>query len=110
MSTVGVIAGSVEYVSYPVAVDGGATNPTGDTVEVAVRAVRDTTALTWHGAADGVEWVTDTSTDPDMYSVRFLVGTAPFALAAGLFAVYIRVTDTPETPILSAGQLYVAAG
>jgi hypothetical protein len=103
MSTVEILADSIEYLSYPITAtdaDGVAVDPTGDAVSIAFRAVRDTAALDWQTAA----W----DADADTPTVRILFGTGVFALAAGVFDVYLRITDSTETPILSAGTLYVA--
>lgn len=106
MSTLQVYEGSVQYAAWPVVVTdatGAVVNPTTDTVEIACQPVRATTALDWHAAT----WVTDTATTPDSYSARVLLGQTPFLLAAGVYTAWIRITDNPETPILSAGTLYV---
>jgi hypothetical protein len=108
VSTVQVYAGSVQYLRYPVAVTdetGATVDPTGDTVRIAFQPARSTDPLDWQAA----EWVTDATTTPDTYYVRALLGQTPFVLAAGVFDCFIKISDNPETPILSAGTLYVAA-
>lgn len=108
MSTVTLLAGSVEHVRWPVSVTddtGAVVNPTGDVVKIAFQPVRSAAPLDWQAA----EWVTDTLPTPDTYYARALLGTAPLALAAGVYTVFLQITDAPEVPILAAGTLYVAA-
>lgn len=103
MSTTTILAGSVEYRSWPVTVvdaAGAAVDPTGDPVQVAFRAVRDPSALTWQAA----EWDPDAATP----TIRVLLGATPFVLAAGVYRTYLKVTDNPEAPILDLGTVYVA--
>lgn len=107
MSTIQVYAGSVQYARWPVALTdetGATVNPTGDTVQIAFQPVRAVTPLDWQDA----EWVTDAAPSPDVYYARVLLGEAPLDLAAGVYDVFLQITDTPEVPLLSAGRLYVA--
>lgn len=53
-------------------------------------------------------WDTDTTTNPDTYHARCLVGPAgAVTLTAGTYAVYVKVTATPEIPVLRAGLMEV---
>lgn len=111
MSTVTIQVDSVEYLFWPVSVtddEGTVLDPTGDTVTLALRAVRDYTPLTFYPAT----WETDVGT-PDTYFVQILCGTGNFVLDPGVYGVYVKVTDSPEVPILGPSELgyvYVAAG
>jgi len=109
-TTLRVVHGTLQYVEFAVSLtdaQGAAVDPTGDAVAVAVRPWQDlSTALSYQAAT----WVTDTSGAAPVYYARILVGQAPFDLAPGLYRVYVRVTDTPEHPVLDDWLLYVAAG
>lgn len=101
-------ATSIEYVRVPVAAreDGAAVNPTTSTVEMAVKTSGVPSGGDWKTAA----WETDATTTPDTYYARILVGTgtAIGALAAGdTYSVWVRITDSPETPVKRAGFLRV---
>ena len=54
-------------------------------------------------------WETDATGDPPRYLARCLVGPAgTVTLAAGLYDVWVKVTHSPELPVLKArGQLEV---
>lgn len=101
-----VAASSVEYVRVPIAAsaDGAAVDPTADTVVMAFIA---------GGASPGVSdwktasWETDTTTTPDTYYARCLVGSAVTLTAGTTYTVWVKVTDSPETPVKRAGLLRV---
>jgi hypothetical protein len=76
--------------------DNAAVDPTGDTVEVAARAVRDESDRAWEAAT----WVTATVGGATVYYARILYGVAPWDLAPALYRVWVKVTDSPEIPIL----------
>lgn len=94
---------TVEYVFVPVTVDGSAPD-SGLTVEVAMPA---------EGAAPAT-WVT---AEWDAGRARVLVAgddvkgdtaSEDFALAAGRYDVWVKVTSTPEIPARKAGVLIVS--
>lgn len=98
---------SLEYVLVPIAAkaSGVVVNPTADTVQMAFL-----TASTAPVAGDfkSASWETDATTDPDTYYARCLVGTGgAVALAAGTYNVWVKVTDSPEVPVLHCGYLKV---
>lgn len=70
-------------------------NPTGDTVEVAFKAPgTDPAAPDWHAGT----WET---AGTNVYYVRLLVGpVGGLVLAAGTYRMWVRVTDSPEVPVI----------
>lgn len=40
-------------------------------------------------------------------TARVLVGPGELVLAPGVFAVWVKITDNPEVPVLHAGQITV---
>lgn len=98
---------SLEYVRVPVgAVTAGApVNPTGDTVAMAFLAgVGPPAGGDWKTAS----WDTDASTYPPTYHAQCLVGPAgTVTLTAGVYSVWVKVTDSPESPVKRAGQIKI---
>lgn len=100
-------AASLEYVRVPVAARsaGVAVDPTGDTVVMAF--------LAGAGAPESGDWKTaswdtDSSTYPPTYRAQCLVGPAgAVTLTAGVYSVWVKVTDSPEVPVLRAGQIKI---
>ena len=100
-----IAASSVEYVRVPVSAtaSGSAVDPTADTVVMAFMATAsEPGASDWKTAS----WETDATTTPDTYYARCLVGSA-VTLTAGTYTVWVKVTDSPETPVKRAGLLRV---
>lgn len=98
-------AASVEYVRVPVSAtaSGAAVDPTADTVQMAFIATAAAPGVSdWKTAS----WETDATTTPDTYYARCLVGSA-VTLTAGTYTVWVKVTDSPETPVKRAGLLRV---
>lgn len=95
---------SVEYVRVPVRAtqSGVAVDPTSDTVTMSF-----TTAgaqpSTWNAAT----WETDATTTPAKHYARCLVGPGAVVLTAGLYAVWVKLVDSPERPVLLAGELAI---
>jgi len=94
------------YVHVPVrdAIDGA--DPTADTVEMAFTASGNPTSGDWKAAT----WHTDAS-DParPVHYARCLVGPAgTVTLAPGTYRIWVRVTDTPEVPVLESSRLVVS--
>lgn len=53
-------------------------------------------------------WDTDTTTSPDSYYARCLVGPGgTIALPVGTYAVHVKVTASPEVPVERAGLMKV---
>jgi hypothetical protein len=88
-----------------VTVAGRPYNPTADPVEFAFTTVGGRPD-TWHtGGWDG----TDPIPGSNAYRAQVLIGpgsTGP-TLTAGRYAVWLRVTDDPEQPVMPVGQLVV---
>lgn len=96
---------TLEYVRIQVSAAAAGTpiNPTGDTV---------TMAFVTPGATPGVaDWHTatwDTATANGVYTAQCLVGPGGTAtLPAGVYSVWIKVTDNPEIPVRQAGQIQI---
>lgn len=100
-----IASSSVEYVRVPVSASaaGVAVDPTADTVQMAFLA---TASAPVSGDWKTASWETDASTNPDTYYARCLVGSA-VTLTAGTYTVWVKVTDSPETPVKRAGLLRV---
>lgn len=103
-------ASSLEHVLVPVSarLSGAAVNPTSDTVVMAFIASPPETAapgaLDWKTAS----WETNATPDPDQYEAKCLVGTGgAVVLTAGTYYVWVKITDSPETPAKYAGVVRV---
>lgn len=98
---------SLEYVRVAVSANasGTAIDPTGSTVQMAFMATESAPSVSdWKSAT----WETDTSTNPDTYHARCLVGPAGAAtLTAGTYVAWVKVLSSPETPVLRCGYLRV---
>lgn len=98
---------SLEYVRVPVSAraSGAIVNPTTDSVSMAFTALDvDPVAGDWKSAT----WETDATTSPITYYARCLVGPAgTIALAAGVWDVWVKVTDAPEIPAKKSGNLQI---
>lgn len=80
-------------------------NPTGDLVEFAFTAIGGRPTTWYTGGWDGTQAIPGTNS----YRAQVLVGpgsTGP-TLTAGRYAVWIRITDDPEQPVIPVGQLTV---
>lgn len=97
----------LEYVYVPVSVkkSGSYINPTSDTVTMAFTAGGvDPVGGDWKSAS----WETDSTTTPPTYSARCLVGPGgSFTPTAGTYEVWVKVTDSPEIPVLRSGTVVV---
>jgi hypothetical protein len=99
-------AASLQYVRVPVAakVAGAVVDPTADVVTMAFMAGGTPTT----GDLKTASWETDPTTSPPTYSARCLVGPGgAVTLTAGLWSVWVKITDSPEIPLLHAGSLRV---
>lgn len=85
---------------------GLAYNPTSDVVEFAFTAIGDRLPATWFvGSWDGTQPVPGTTA----YRAQVLVGPGSSGpvLAVGKYQVWIRITDSPEVPVLPVGHLAI---
>jgi hypothetical protein len=108
-TTIGISHLALEYVLIPVAATkaGISYNPTGDTVQFAFMP----TPTQVPGSGDWVSgaWDTDTTNILYPYSAKCLVGPGgTIVLGIGSYIVYIKVTDSPEIPVLVGAVLDVS--
>ncbi|MEU5596683.1 hypothetical protein [Streptomyces sp. NPDC020298] len=98
---------SREYVQAEVTVNvqGQPYNPTADVVEFAFASVGGRPSTWYAGGWDGTASIPGTNS----YRAQVLVGPSSGgpALSPGRYAVWIRVTDSPERPVIPVGQLNV---
>lgn len=98
-------ATSLEYVAVNISAKeaGAYISPTSDTVTMAFTLNNaDPVAADFKTAS----WETDSSTDPDTYTALCLVGPGgAVALVPGDYSVWVKVVDTPETPIITVPGL-----
>lgn len=99
---------STEYVLVPISAtkDSVAYNPTGDAVEMAFMP----NTVQQPGGGDWVTagWETDANNIIYPYSVRCLIGpTGAVTLNPGTYVMFVKIFDSPETPVLIVGQLIV---
>lgn len=93
---------SKEYIRVAVSAkeSGTAVDPTSDTVTMAFV----TTDEPVSGDFKTASWETDNG----KYYARCLVGPGgTITLSDGLYSVWVKVTDSPEVPVLKAGTLMV---
>lgn len=108
-STIGFSRLSTQYYLVPVAAAkaGVAYNPTGDTVQFAFmpQATQVPQVSDWVSGS----WDTVSSSLLYPYSAKCLVGPAgTTAPGIGTYYVYVKITDSPEIPVLLAGQLEIS--
>lgn len=90
---------SKQYVTVPVAEVITAGDPTGDVVSLAFPAVGQEPSSFIAG-----QWLTESG----VYYAQALVGPGTSAeLAVGYYDVYVKVTDSPEVPVLRSGLLEI---
>jgi len=78
-------------------------DPTSDTVQMAF-VNGEPTSGDWKTAT----WEADSSTNPTTYYARCLVGPGgTVTLSDGDYQVWVKITDSPEVPVLKAGRLVV---
>ena len=99
---------STQYVFIPVQAtkSGVAYNPTGDAVQFAFMP----TATQVPGSGDWVagSWDTNTSSVLFPYSAKCLVGPSGTTNPGiGRYYMYLKITDSPEIPVLIAGLLEI---
>jgi len=86
-------------------VSGLSVDITGDAVQAAfVAPGTDPDVGDWNSAI----WQTDATTTPTTYTACCLVGPAGvITLAKGRYEMWVKVTDSPEVPVLPAGAIEV---
>ncbi|MFI5880807.1 hypothetical protein [Streptomyces sp. NPDC051554] len=98
---------SCEYVGadVTVTVQGQPYNPTTDPVDFAVTAIGGRPTTWYEGGWDGSDPIPGTNA----YRAQVLVGPGSPGptLTKGKYALYIRITDSPEQPVIPVGQLTV---
>lgn len=99
---------STEYVYVPVGAkaSGVAVDPTSDTAVMAFLAgAGPPESGDWKTAS----WDTDPTTTPPTYQARCLIGPSggTVTLTAGIWTVWVKVTDSPEIPVKRAGQIKI---
>lgn len=107
-STIGISHLATEYVLIPVSAtkSGLSYNPTADAVQFAFMP----TATQVPGISDWVtgSWDTDTASLIYPYSAKCLIGPAgSVTLGLGTYVIYVKITDSPEIPVLVCGQLQI---
>ena len=100
---------STQYYLVPVAASksGVSYNPTSDTVAFAFMP----TPTQVPGSGDWVtgSWDTNTSSVLYPYSAKCLIGpSGTTTLGIGTYAVYVRISDSPEIPVEIVGQLQIS--
>jgi hypothetical protein len=99
---------SLEQVRVRVAAvtNGSPVNPTVDTVAMAFKqADAEPAGGDWKTAT----WETDSTTSPPTYYARCLVGPGgAVTLADGVWAVWVKVTDSPEIPVRKVGKVTIS--
>lgn len=93
------------YAAVQAAVQGEPYNPTADVVEFAFPDVSGRPTTWYPGGWDGTGPISGSTA----YRAHILIGpgsTGP-TLAPGKYAVFIRITDNPEQPVLPVGQIAV---
>lgn len=98
---------SLEYVTVPVEAEklGEQYDPTLDVVQMAFTAVgSDPVPGDWKAAI----WETEEQPPIVRYRASCLVGPGGAAvLSKGVYAVWVKIADNPESPIMRAGTLQV---
>ncbi len=86
-------------------VSGLSVDITGDAVQIAFTTPgTDPVTNDWNAAI----WQTDSTTTPPTYTACCLVGpTGVVTLAKGRYEMWVKVTDSPEVPVLTAGAIEV---
>jgi hypothetical protein len=108
-TTIGMNHLSTQYYPVPVAASkaGVSYNPTGDTVQMAF--MPTPTQVPGNSDWASASWETDTSNIIYPYSAKVLVGpNGVITLGIGMYIVYVKITDNPETPVDIAGQLQIS--
>jgi hypothetical protein len=95
------------YVPVQATQDGAAYNPTSDTVQMAFmpQATQVPQSADWQAAS----WDTVSTGLLYPYAAKCLIGTGgTIALGTGQFVAYVKITDSPEIPVILAGYLEIS--
>lgn len=90
--------GSIEYVKARVTADVTLDDTVGVAISLSVNGVHNWLTAEWTGT-EGTQRVARTSS-----ALTFSTGNYPL----GSYSVFVKLTDSPEAPIISAGTLRVA--
>ena len=109
VSTIGINHLSTEYVLVPVAAtkSGAIFNPTADTVQFAFmpQPTQVPQVSDWVSGS----WDTVSGNPIYPYNAKCLIGpSGVITLGIGTYIIYVKITDSPEVPVLVAGQLQVS--
>jgi hypothetical protein len=98
---------SLQYVKTQITakVNGASVNPTSDAVSIAFVATGTLPGVSDWKTAD---WETDATVTPNLYYARCLIGPGgSVTLTAGLYHLFVKITDSPEVPVILAGFVKV---
>lgn len=104
-------ATSLAYVRAKVSAtaSGAAVDPTGSTVSMAF-VPTNTAPSAGSSAWKSASWDTDSTTTPATTRAQCLVGPGGAAeLSAGTYYQFVKIGDSPETPILACGVVKVVS-
>lgn len=88
--------------------NGAAVDPTGNTVQMAFLDEPPEVASPESGDWKTASWETNATTDPDQYEAKCLVGpSGTTTLTAGVYYVWVKVTDSPEVPAKYSGTIRI---
>lgn len=93
------------YAAVKATVQGEPYNPTNDVVEFAFTPVSGRPVTWYPGGWDGTGPISGSTA----YRAQVLIGpgsTGP-TLTPGVYAVFVRITDNPEQPVIPIGQLSI---
>lgn len=103
-------ASSLVHVMVPVAAkrNGVAVDPTSDTVQMAFLDEDPETASPASDDWKTASWETNSAVTPNQYEAKCLVGTGgATTLTSGTWWVWVKVTDSPEAPVIYSGRIRV---
>lgn len=94
---------STQFFSVPISsiLDGQQHDPTSDSVQFAFTSGRSQEPSTWYNG------VWDTGSDGPYYTAKILVGPVGVVLAKGTYTGWVKITDSPEVPVLRVGTLEI---
>ncbi|MFI5814840.1 hypothetical protein ACIA7S_28275 [Streptomyces sp. NPDC051643] len=86
-------------------VEGQPYNPTHDVIEFAFTSIGGRPTTWYPGGWDGTDPIPGTTT----YKAQALIGPGSNGptLTPGRYDVFVRITDTPEQPVIPVGQLQI---
>lgn len=80
-------------------------NPTGDTIQMAFMTTGNPAPSDWKAAT----WQIVVQSAGPVYIAQCLVGpgVGGVALAVGIYAIWVKITDSPEVPVRQVGILQI---